>query len=467
MLPLVSNSCIIRHHRPEQSAARSFLTLPPSVNIWAIVKLLRQLWFQVLIGILAGVALGVVAPRAAGQMKPVGDGFIALLRLLLAPIIFCTVVHGLAGIRDMRKLGRLGAKALLYFEVVSTLGILWGFGAVNLFQPGAGLSVPGLVAGSAKSIADATAAAGQLTVTSFLLGIIPPTVVDAFAKGAILQVLFISLLFGVAISMTAKDNSLILRGIGETQVVLFRALSYIMRLAPLGAFGAIAAAVGVNGAGTLAYLVKLVVMFRAACAAFVFTVLAAISAMAGISIFKVLRMIKDEIMLVFGTSSGEVVFPRLVEKLEQAGCDEAVVGFVLPAGYSFNLDATGMYLAVGVGFIAQATGVAMPLRDQLAMLAVIMLTSKGGTTVAGASFVKLTATVQAIRTLPVNGLGLLLGIDRLMSTPLAVTNMIGNTVATLAIARWENALDLEQFERYISQGGYETTAVEATELASH
>ena len=431
------------------------------------MKLLRQLYFQVLIGILAGVALGVVAPRAAGQMKPVGDGFIALLRLLLAPIIFCTVVHGLAGIRDMRKLGRLGAKALLYFEVVSTLGILWGFGAVNLFQPGAGLSVPGLVAGNAKSIADATAAAGQLTVTSFLLGIIPTTVVDAFAKGAILQVLFISLLFGVAISMTAKDNSLILRGIAETQVVLFRALSYIMRLAPLGAFGAIAAAVGINGAGTLAYLVKLVVMFWVACAAFVFTVLAAVSAMAGISIFKVLRMIKDEIMLVFGTSSGEVVFPRLVEKLEQAGCDEAVVGFVLPAGYSFNLDATGMYLAVGVGFIAQATGVAMPLRDQLAMLAVIMLTSKGGTTVAGASFVKLTATVQAIRTLPVNGLGLLLGIDRLMSTPLAVTNMIGNTVATLAIARWENALDLEQFERYIAQGGYETTAVEATELASH
>lgn len=425
------------------------------VKITAIVKLLRQLYIQVLIGIVAGVGLGVVAPGVAAGMKPVGDGFIALLRLLLAPIIFCTVVHGLAGIRDMRKLGRLGAKALLYFEVVSTIGILWGFGAVNLFQPGVGLTVP-QVAGSAKSIADASAAAGQLTVTGFLLGIIPTTVVSAFATGAILQVLFISLLFGVAISMTAKEDSLILRGIGEAQVVLFRALSYIMKLAPLGAFGAIAAAVGVNGAGTLAYLVKLVVMFWAACAAFVFTVLAAVCGMAGVSIFKVLKMIKDEILIVFGTSSGEVVFPRLVEKLEQAGCDEAVVGFVLPAGYSFNLDATGMYLAVGAGFIAQATGAAMALHDQLALLAVIMLTSKGGTTVAGASFVKMTATVQSVRTLPSSGLGLLLGIDRLMSTPLAVTNMIGNTVATLALARWENALDRGQFERYIASGGYES-----------
>lgn len=430
------------------------------------MKLLRQLYIQVLLGIAAGIGLGIVAPGTAAGLKPLGDGFIALLRLLLAPIIFCTVVHGLAGIRDMRKLGRLGAKALLYFEIVSTIGILWGFAAVDIFQPGVGLTAPGLVAGSAKSIADATAAAGQLTVTSFLLGIIPTTVVDAFARGAILQVLFISLLFGVAISMTAKEGSLILRGIAETQTVLFRALSYIMKLAPLGAFGAIAAAVGVNGAGTLAYLVKLVVLFWAACAAFVFTILAGVSAMAGISIFKVLRMIKDEIMLVFGTSSGEVVFPRLVEKLEQAGCDEAVVGFVLPAGYSFNLDATGMYLAVGAGFIAQATGVPMALHDQLTLLAVIMLTSKGGTTVAGASFVKLTATVQTVHTLPMSGLGLLLGIDRLMSTPLAVVNMIGNTVATLAIARWENALDLQQFERYIARAGYESTAAEHAEVAT-
>jgi aerobic C4-dicarboxylate transport protein len=417
-----------------------------------VKRLFGQLYIQVLIGILAGIGLGIAAPRAAIQMKPLGDGFIALLRILLAPIIFCTVVHGLANIRDMRKLGRLGTKAIVYFEVVSTLGLATGFALANLFKPGAGLHAGILAENPALSagVANASTAASRITVVNFLLGIIPTTIVDAFARGEILQVLFVSLLFGVALSLSLPRDSILLAGIAEAQRVLFRMLGFIMRLAPVGAFGAMAAAVGANGGGTLIYLARVVILMYSGCLVFVLVVFGFVCFLAGISIFQVLRMIKDEILIVFGTASSEVVFPRLVQKLEEAGCDEAVVGFVLPAGYSFNLDGTAMYLALAVGFIAQATDTPLSLGQQLAVLGVLMFTSKGGTTIAGSAYVKLAATLQSVRVLPLSGLGLMLGVDRLMSTALAVTNMIGNSVAVFALAKWEDAFDHAKFDAYLA-----------------
>jgi aerobic C4-dicarboxylate transport protein len=417
-----------------------------------VKRLFGQLYIQVLIGILAGIGLGIAAPRAAIQMKPLGDGFIALLRILLAPIIFCTVVRGLANIRDMRKLGRLGTKAIVYFEVVSTLGLATGFALANLFKPGAGLHAGILAENPALSagVANASTAASRITVVNFLLGIIPTTIVDAFARGEILQVLFVSLLFGVALSLSLPRDSILLAGIAEAQRVLFRMLGFIMRLAPVGAFGAMAAAVGANGGGTLLYLARVVILMYSGCLVFVLVVFGFVCFLAGISIFQVLRMIKDEILIVFGTASSEVVFPRLVQKLEEAGCDEAVVGFVLPAGYSFNLDGTAMYLALAVGFIAQATDTPLSLGQQLAVLGVLMFTSKGGTTIAGSAYVKLAATLQSVRVLPLSGLGLMLGVDRLMSTALAVTNMIGNSVAVFALAKWEDAFDHAKFDAYLA-----------------
>ena len=408
----------------------------------------KRLYVQVIIGILLGIALGFAAPAVAVSMRPLGTAFIALLRLLLAPIIFFSVVHGLASIRDLRKLGRLCTKALIYFEVVSTLGLLFGFVLVNVFTPGAGLHAVAGAAGSAPvpGLAAATAAAGNFTALNFLLGIIPMTIVDAFAKGDILQVLFVSVLVGVALGQTVRPDSVILTVLDEGQRVIFTILSFIMRLAPIGAFGAIAAAVGANGGMTLVYLLRLVMLYYAACLVFIVVVFGGIMALSGVSLAKLLRLIKDEIVLVLGTASGEVAFPRLIFKLKDAGCSEAVVGFVLPAGYSFNLDGTAIYMAMAVGFIAQATDTPFSLRQQLAVLAVLLLTSKGGTAVAGGAFVKLAATLQSVRVLPLDGLGLLFGVDRLMATAIATTNIIGNAVAVVAIARWEGALDIARFD---------------------
>jgi aerobic C4-dicarboxylate transport protein len=409
------------------------------------VTSLAPLYVQVLIGIAAGVVLGLVSPSTGAQMRPIGEGFIALLRMLLAPIIFCTVVHGLAGIRDLRKLGRLGTKTLIYFEVVSTLGLFTGFALVNVFQPGVGLHQTD-AGGAVPGVTAAASAAGEFTAVNFLLSIIPTTLVDAFAKGQILQVLFVSVLVGVALSMTTRRDSILLAGIAEFQAVIFTILGLIMRLAPLGAFGAMAAAVATNGGATLVYLAGLVGLFYAACVLFVVTVFHAILWYSGISLLKTLRLIKEEIFLVLGTGSGEVAFPRLIYKLKDAGCSEAVVGFVLPAGYSFNLDGTAIYMSLAVGFIAQATDTPFTLAQQLTVLTVLLFTSKGGTAVAGGAFVKLAATLQSVQMLPLSGLGLLFGVDRLMASAIAVTNVIGNVVAVLAIAVWEDAFDAARFE---------------------
>ncbi len=420
---------------------------PPARSHWSA---LRPLWVQVLIGIACAVALGIIDPALAAEMKPLGDGFIALLRMMLAPIIFTTVVLGLAHVSDIGKLGRLGWKALLYFEVVSTIGLLLGFVLVNVVQPGVGLHATNLA--TSQSVTQATAAAGGFTAVKFILSIIPATLVDAFAKGEILQVLFVSVLTGAAVILCRGKVDGVVAVVEQGQTLLFRILGFIMRLAPLGAFGALAAAIGSNGAGTLVYLAWLVGLYYAAVLLFVFAVLGGICALAGLPLLRIIRLIREELLLVLGTASGEVALPRLLVKLKQAGVDEAVVGFVLPAGYSFNLDGTSIYMAIAVGFIAQATDTPFSLGQQLSVLAVTLLTSKGGTTVAGGAFVKLAATMQTVRALPLGGLGLLFGVDRLMATAIAMSNVVGNVVATLVIARWEGSFDRAAFDHYLDSG---------------
>jgi aerobic C4-dicarboxylate transport protein len=414
------------------------------------VALLRKLYVQVLLGIAAGTVLGFANPGWGLAVKPLGDAFIALLRMLLVPIIFCTVVHGIASVRDISRLGRLGIKALIYFEVVSTIGLVIGWAVVTLFQPGAGLHVAS--SSTVESdVASASGAAVEFTITNFLLSIIPRTLLAALVSGEILQVLFVSTLIGIALSLSAPRDSVLLRVIEEAQTVVFRILGFVMRIAPLGAFGAMAAAVAANGNVTLLGLLKLVALFYATCIGFVILVLGVICRMAGLSLLAVLRIIREEIALVFGTASGEVAFPRLVQKLSRAGCDEAVVGFALPAGYSFNLDGTAIYLAMAVGFIAQATDMPFPVSDQVLILGVMLLTSKGGTAVAGGAFVKLAATMQSVRVLPLGGLPLLFSVDRLLAIAISVTNIIGNTVAVLVLARWENAFDRRAFEGFVKR----------------
>lgn len=427
------------------------------------MRFVKQLYVQVLIALALAVALGIVAPAAALDMKPLGDAFIALLRMLLAPIIFCSVVLGLTHVRDMGQLGRLAGKALLYFEVMSTLAMALGFLAVNIVQPGAGLHATDIATN--PNVAAITTAASKFTAIGFFLSIIPTTLVDAFAKGEILQVLFISVLTGAALSVGVSRDSALLKVIAEAQQVLFRVLGFIMRLAPLGAFGAMAAAVGAFGAMTLIYLAKVVLLYWATSLVFVLAGLGLVCAGIGLSIVRILRLIRDELLLVLGTASGEVALPRLMLKLEQAGCDQAIVGFVLPGGYSFNLDGTSIYMAISVAFIAQATDTPFDLWQQAGVLAILLLTSKGGTTVAGGAFIKLAATLQTVRTLPLNGLGLLFGIDRLMATCTALTNVVGNTVAVFVIARWEGAFDRAKFEEYMAQQAAGTIAPSGAETA--
>lgn len=409
------------------------------------MKRLKQLHVQVLIGLACAIVLGLAKPDWAVAMKPLGIGFIALLKMMLAPIIFCTLVQGLAHVKDLRMLGRMGLKSLVYFEVVSTIAMILGFVMVNVFHPGSGLHATNI--SESQAALKATTSAGGISAVDYVLGLIPHTLVDAFAKGDIVQVLIISLLAGLALNISAGPDSILLRGIDEAQSVLFRMLAFIMRLAPLGAFGAMAAAIGSYGSVTLMYLLKVIVLYYATSLLFVFGVLGSISWMIGLPFFGILRLIRDELLLIFGTASSEVALPRLIEKLQRAGCNEAVVGFVLPAGYSFNLDGTSIYMAIAIGFVAQATDTPFSLWQQLGLLAILSLTSKGGTTVAGGAFVKLAATLQSIQSLPLSGLGLLFGIDRVMATATALVNVVGNTLAVFAIARSEGAFDADAFER--------------------
>ena len=415
--------------------ARGMTTPPPRP------RMIGQLWFQVLVGMVAGIALGHFATAAGAACKPLGDAFIALIRMMIGPIVFCTVVHGVAGLRDMRRVGRLALKSLIYFEAITILALIVGLVAVRLWQPGAGMNVdPASL--DAASVADYVKTAGEQSVSHYLLHVIPNTFASAFTEGEVLQVLFVSVVFGIATAAMGEHGRPVLGLIEGLSGVFFRIVGYIMYVAPIGAFGAIAFTVGRFGAGSLASLGSLIVEFLLVCLFFTFVVLGAVAAWAGVSILRLIAFIRDELLVVAATTSSETVLPRLIEKLRLLGCEESVVGFVVPAGYSFNLDGTCLYLTTVAVFLAQATNTPLSLGQELALIAVLLLTSKGAAGVAGAAFVVLAATLGSLGTIPVASIALVLGIHRILAEGLTFVNVIGNCIATIVVARWEGAVDL-------------------------
>lgn len=415
--------------------------------------LYRSLYFQVIVAIVIGVLLGHFFPAAGAAMKPFGDGFIKLVKMLIAPIIFCTVVSGIAGMENMKAVGRTGVFALLYFEIVSTLALVIGLVVVNVVQPGAGMNIDvsalHVSSGDLSKLQAYSEAAERQGVIEFLLDVVPTTLVDAFAKGEVLQVLLIALLFGFALHAVGSRAKVVYDLIDGFSQVLFRIIGFIMRLAPIGAFGAMAFTIGSYGIGKLLGLAWLMGCFYATCLMFIFVVLGAIARAHGFSIVRLVRYIKDELLIVLGTSSSESVLPRMMSKMEEAGASKPVVGLVIPTGYSFNLDGTAIYLTMAAVFIAQATNTPLSLMDQLTLLGVLLLTSKGAAGVTGSGFIVLAATLSAVGTLPVTALALILGIDRFMSEARALTNLIGNGVATLVVAKWCGALDGQRLEEQL------------------
>ena len=418
----------------------------------------RSLYAQVITAVIIGVVLGHFYPSLGEAMKPLGDGFIKLIKMIIAPIIFCTVVVGIAGMEDMKKVGKTGGLALLYFEVVSTVALLVGLLLVNLLQPGAGMNVnPATL--DTKSIAAYTGPGKMTGTVDFLLNVIPSTVVDAFAKGEILQVLLIAVLFGFALHRFGGRGTLVFDIVEKGSHVLFTIVGYIMKLAPIGAFGAMAFTIGKYGVGTLFSLGKLMGTFYLTCLLFIFVILGLIARFHGFSIWKFIKYIKEELLIVLGTSSSESVLPRMMEKMENLGAKKTCVGLVIPTGYSFNLDGTSIYLTMAAVFIAQATNTPMTLMQEVTLLAVLLLTSKGAAGITGSGFIVLAATLSAVGTVPVAGLALILGIDRFMSEARALTNLIGNGVATIVVAKWTNELD----ESRLHAGLNNETWVEAQE----
>jgi aerobic C4-dicarboxylate transport protein len=409
-----------------------------------------SLYFQVIVAVLAGIALGVAAPAAGEAMKPLGDAFIKLVKMIIAPVIFCTVVTGIAGMEDMKKVGRTGFYALLYFEAVSTIALVVGLVIVNVLKPGAGMHVDpaALDAGAVSAFAGPGKMAGAV---EFLLDVIPATVVGAFASGNILQVLLFSLLFGFALHRMGGRSSIVYDFIDRVAEVLFAIVGVIMRLAPVGAFGAMAFTIGRYGAESLLSLAQLMGAFYATCLVFVFGVLGLVARLAGFGIWRFVRAIRDELLIVLGTSSSEAVLPRMMAKLESLGASKPVVGLVVPTGYSFNLDGTAIYLTMAAMFVAQATDTSLTIMQQLTLLAVLMVTSKGAAGVTGSGFIVLAATLSAVGDVPVAGLALILGIDRFMSEARALTNLVGNGVATLVVARWCGELDQERLRRGLAE----------------
>ena len=423
--------------------------------------LYKSLYFQVITAIVIGVLVGHFYPHAGTAMKPLGDGFIKLIKMIIAPIIFCTVVVGTAGMEDMKKVGKTGGLALLYFEIVSAVALVVGLVIINVLRPGAGMNID---AGTLdpKAIAAYTAPGKMQGTVEFLFNIIPSTVVDAFAKGEILQVLLFSVMFGFALHKFGGRGTLIFDIIEKGSHVLFSIVGMIMRVAPIGAFGAMAFTIGEYGLGSLLSLGKLMATFYATCLFFIFVVLGTIARLHGFSIWKFIRYIKEELLIVFGTSSSEAALPRMMVKMENLGVRKSVVGLVIPTGYSFNLDGTSIYLTMAAVFIAQATNTPMTLVQQITLLGVLMLTSKGAAGVTGSGFIVLAATLSAVGGVPVAGLALILGIDRFMSEARALTNLIGNGVATVVVGKWLGDLDVERLHRQLnSQSGAATEEPEA------
>jgi aerobic C4-dicarboxylate transport protein len=406
------------------------------------------LYLQVLFGIALGILVGVLAPEVGASLKPLGDTFVNLIKMLIAPIVFLTVALGIASVGDLKRVGRVGLKALVYFEVMSTLALVIGLVVVHLLEPGVGIHAdPSTL--DAGALEHTTHGRENTTLVQHLTGIVPTGFVSAFTGGEILQVLLVAVLFGLAMSSAGRRAEPVLHGMEALAVVFFRLVALVMRAAPVGAFGAMAYTVGHFGAGSLLSLGKLMIGFYATALVFVFAVLGLVLRTIGLSIFALLRFLKEELLVVLGTSSSESVLPQLMNKLEQAGASAGVVRLVVPTGYSFNLDGTSIYLTMAAVFVAQATDTPLTLGQELALLGVLLLTSKGAAAVTGGGFVTLAATLQSTGTIPVAGLSLLLGIDRFMSEARALTNLIGNAVATLAVARWEGELDLQRAQRVL------------------
>jgi len=412
--------------------------------------LYKSLYFQVVAAIVIGILLGYFYPETGAAMKPLGDGFIKLIKMIIAPIIFCTVVVGIAGMESMKTVGKTGGYALLYFEAVSTLALIVGLFMINVLQPGAGMNVdPASL--DTRSVAQYAAPGKMQSTTDFLLNVIPNTVVDAFAKGEILQVLLFSVLFGFALHAFGAKGKPVFEFIDKVSHILFGIVGIIMRVAPIGAFGAMAFTIGKYGVGTLLSLAKLMGTFYATCLLFIFVVLGIIARLHGFGIWKFIKYIKEELFIVLGTSSSESVLPRMIAKLENLGVKKSVVGLVIPTGYSFNLDGTSIYLTMAAVFIAQATNTPLTLVQELTLLGVLLLTSKGAAGVTGSGFIVLAATLSAVGHVPVAGLALILGIDRFMSEARALTNLIGNGVATVVVGRWCGELDEERMRRMLDR----------------
>jgi aerobic C4-dicarboxylate transport protein len=401
-----------------------------------------QLYLQVLTAIVLGALIGHFAPETGQALKPLGDAFIKLVKMIIAPVIFLTVVTGIAGMRDLGKAGGVAVKAFIYFFVVSTFALILGLTVANVVHPGAGMHIDPASLDPTK-VKEFTAKAHDLTPIGFVMDIIPASVVSAFADGNILQVLFFSIPFGIALAMIGERGAPALRVLESLGQAVFKLVSIFMRAAPIGAFGAFAFTVGKYGIGSIASLLALVATFYGTSIAFVLFVLGTICALNGFSILKLIRYLKAELLLVLGTSSSEAALPSLLEKLERAGADKAIVGLVVPTGYSFNLDGTNIYMTLAALFIAQALGIELTLTQQLLLLSVAMASSKGAAGVTGAGFITLAATLQVVPTVPVAGMALILGVDRFMSECRALTNFVGNAVATLVVSRWEGQLDRE------------------------
>lgn len=411
--------------------------------------LYKSLYFQVISAIIIGVLLGYFYPETGTAMKPLGDAFIKLIKMMIAPIIFCTVVVGIAGMEDMKKVGKTGGMALLYFEVVSTLALIIGLIVVNVVQPGVGMNID-VQTLDTKGIAAFTAPGKMQTTTDFFMAIIPSTIVDAFAKGEILQVLMFSVLFGFALHRFGGRGTMIFDFIEKFSHVLFVIVGYVMKVAPIGAFGAMAFTIGKFGVGSLLSLGYLMGTFYATCLIFIFGVLGTIAKIHGFSVWKFVKYIKEELLIVLGTSSSESVLPRMMAKLENLGVKKSVVGLVIPTGYSFNLDGTSIYLTMAAVFIAQATNTPMSITQQVTLLAVLLLTSKGAAGITGSGFIVLAATLSAVGGVPVAGLALILGIDRFMSEARALTNLIGNGIATIVVARWGNDVNMLRLNKHLN-----------------
>ncbi|MBI6899027.1 dicarboxylate/amino acid:cation symporter [Pseudomonas soli] len=414
--------------------------------------LYKSLYVQVIVAITIGILLGHYYPETGVALKPLGDGFVKLIKMVIAPIIFCTVVSGIAGMQSMKSVGKTGGYALLYFEIVSTIALIIGLVVVNVVQPGAGMHVD-VSTLNASSVAAYAAAGAQQTTVGFLLNVIPNTVVGAFANGDILQVLMFSVLFGFALHRLGSYGKPVLDLIDRFAHVMFNIINMIMKLAPIGAFGAMAFTIGQYGVGSLVQLGYLMACFYITCLLFVLVVLGGICRAHGFSVIKLIRYIREELLIVLGTSSSESALPRMLAKMERLGAKKSVVGLVIPTGYSFNLDGTSIYLTMAAVFIAQATDTTMDITHQITLLLVLLVASKGAAGVTGSGFIVLAATLSAVGHLPVAGLALILGIDRFMSEARALTNLIGNAVATVVVAKWVKELDTDTLQAELASGG--------------